>query len=56
MKTSMMSKAYARMPEKMKKFLSHNKAMYFNHKYGITKEKFLENEKIRNFFEILTVS
>lgn len=30
--------------------------MYFNHKYGIDKERFIDNEKLRNFYEILTLS
>lgn len=56
LKSSLVSKLYSRMPEKMKKYLAHSKSMYFNHKYGIEREKFMENEKLKNFFDILTLS
>ena len=44
-----MSKLFSRMPEKMKAFLSHEKAMYFNHKFGVETKTFYGNRKKNNF-------
>jgi len=51
-----MSKMYSRMPKTMMAYLSTQKGMYFNHKYGVDKDAFIENEKLRSFYEILTFS
>ena len=61
------------MPYSMQKYLNDKKGLFFNHKTGISIDKFvgnqlsaawpsklkhcfLENEKLRDFFDILTVS
>jgi len=33
----------------MMAYLATEKSMYFNHKYGVDKEAFIENEKLRSF-------
>jgi hypothetical protein len=30
--------------------------MYFNHKYGIENKKFMENDYLKEFFEVLSLS
>jgi hypothetical protein len=47
LRSSLMSKLFSRMPDKMKSYLSNTKNMYFNHKYGLDTDKFIDNEKLR---------
>lgn len=63
---------YSKMRDKMKFYLSHEPFLYFNHKFGMDIKAFvgscfvlvfqkifcnyLENEKVRSFFDILTIN
>ena len=51
-----MSRIYSRMPERTRNNLSHDKSMYFNHKYSIDYKKFMENDFLKEFFEVLSLS
>ena len=51
-----MSRIYSRMPERTRNNLSHDKSMYFNHKYSIDYKKFMESDFLKEFFEVLSLS
>lgn len=48
------SDLYQDMPDRMRTYLQHEKAMFFNHKLGVSNETFLENENLMNFYKPLT--
>ena len=56
LKASYMSRIYSRMPERTRSNLSHEKSMYFNHKYSIDYKKFMESDFLKEFFEVLSLS
>jgi gamma-glutamyl hydrolase len=55
-KNAMMSKMFSRLPEKMRNVMMHDKPLHFNHKFAINLKSFAENENLKNFFDVLTVS
>lgn len=48
------SKVLSEMNERMKAYLSYEKAMYFNHRYGFSNDTFQANDNLRNFFDVLS--
>lgn len=44
------------MTERMKAYISNEKAMYFNHRYGFTNETFQKNQKLKDFWDVLSYS
>jgi len=36
-----MSRIYSRMPDRVRNILSHDKSMYFNHKYALEYKKYM---------------